>query len=419
MGSAPSFRAIRVLFSAMIALSVLAGIIYVSWSALLVWALKFPAVQKEARRALRSGAPETVPAMVRKLRHGGDNGTFDQVLGVLDAIHRDGKLGPPWLAELSAADSTAVRVKAVEMLGLWLRWTGYRLRVSFCSADWVMPAESRSRLVHLDVGPKYPALCVVPERDAPRDWDIDEAEAAVVTLREAIIPTLIQASTDREPAVRRAAICQLGSLRRYDEKPILPTLIAVVRADPSPEVRQHAALGLRSASAVPVLVEVLTEDPDAVVRRNAIIPLWELRSEATSAVPALIEALKKDPDPSVNLCALDALGWIGSADGVPTLIVAARDGPSAAYRERALMALMHIGPKARDAVPFLIQAIKTESMATDALVRIGSFAVPALNRALKSSDRDVRQRAREALARIEQGEESQRGSPGKTPLTGS
>ena len=116
-------------------------------------------------------------------------------------------------------------------------------------------------------------------------------------------------------------------------------------------------------------------------------------------VAKLIEALR-DEDPSVRGAAAEALVKIGSP-AVPQLIEALKDEGS--YVRWAARALGEI--KDPRAVPQLIEALKDEvsevrEWAAGALVSIGSPAVPHLNEALKDKDKSVRQGAAYALGKI-------------------
>src|SRR5262249_7575803 len=74
-------------------------------------------------------------------------------------------------------------------------------------------------------------------------------------------------------------------------------------------------------------------------------------------------------------------------------------------REQAANALAKLGPKAEAAIPVLLQALKGDDVtvqfkAGDALAAIGKAAVPGLTEALKDSNVHVREHAAAALGKI-------------------
>jgi HEAT repeat protein len=92
--------------------------------------------------------------------------------------------------------------------------------------------------------------------------------------------------------------------------------------------------------------------------------------------PHWIEELKQ-PDPKARKKAVDALGAMGKADpeAIPALIGVVKDDQDATVRDQAVLALLTIGPDAKDAIPALTEAqddkdATVRTHATKALERI-------------------------------------------------
>jgi hypothetical protein len=145
---------------------------------------------------------------------------------------------------------------------------------------------------------------------------------------------------------------------------------------------------------------LLRKDEDRDVRWRAEAALGQLGS--AEAVTTLLQKLT-DEDSGVRGCAAAALGQIGSAEAVTPLVQALKDEDSD-VRWCAAAALGQIG--SAEAGPALVQALKDEDSgvrgcAAAALGQIGSAeAGPALVQALKDEDSFVRSRVAEALGQI-------------------
>jgi HEAT repeat protein len=183
------------------------------------------------------------------------------------------------------------------------------------------------------------------------------------------------------------------------------------------------------------------KDSDPEMRKAAIFDLQGLRADAKQAIPALLDLLQHDENAGVRLIVLLALFDIDPHHHavVPTLCQTLED--KADYvRKEAAKVLRKFGPRAKQAVPALIRALKDREVrpwAAGALVAInpddnvglstlikdladprdvagrreagrvlGSLgskagvAVPALRGALKDADSWVRQFAAKALREI-------------------
>jgi beta-lactamase regulating signal transducer with metallopeptidase domain/HEAT repeat protein len=150
----------------------------------------------------------------------------------------------------------------------------------------------------------------------------DEQLKPIRELQAQVAPVAVQAATDTEAQVRRAAVALLQVLPDQT-KQTMPALIKALK-DQDSVVRRNAASSLATlapqhkeeaaaASAVPALAEA-AKDSDVAVRGAAISALESLGPAAKPSLPALMEALK-DKEPEIRAAAARAIGWINSADG--------------------------------------------------------------------------------------------------------
>jgi vesicle coat complex subunit len=173
--------------------------------------------------------------------------------------------------------------------------------------------------------------------------------------------------------------------------------------------RYHAVdtlgkIGPDAKAAVPAIIKALKDD-NALVRGGATEALAEIAPYNRDVVLALIEALK-DKEPQVRGAAAKALSRIGppAKDAVPALVKSLGDKH---VRGRAALALWKIGY--RNPVPALIMALEDDyaTVRGEAAEILGNIAEVddeaaslALTRALVDKDRWVREKAAEALEKI-------------------
>jgi HEAT repeat protein len=219
--------------------------------------------------------------------------------------------------------------------------------------------------------------------------------------REAV-PSLRRALRDGDPQVRLAAAdawCRIER-RPGEALPILLTALAQGdRTDPSRlgdtvnvTVEPASALHRYGPTAVPALLQGISEE-------NLDLPLpWkgtvgllkDLGPEAGEAVPSLIMMLRKQPLPI-----LPRPKDLTDNPAERVLWEFIEAGGVLRYpQEEIIEALGSVGPRARDAVPFLIQTLAGKDQAphgaaAKALGRIGpgaAAAVPALQTALRERE---------------------------------
>src|SRR5262249_36945699 len=148
------------------------------------------------------------------------------------------------------------------------------------------------------------------------------------------------------------------------------------------------------------------KDDNANIRRGAAWAFEWLGPDARAAIPALLDALQGD-ERAVAHAAAAAIGQVGVSDVRALLpLLPHRD---ARVRGRAALTCELLGPRAKEAVPGLLQALRDEDgivrrHAAAALGRAGASDLPtvrpALMAALKDKEPLVRIEAAEALGQL-------------------
>jgi HEAT repeat protein len=176
-------------------------------------------------------------------------------------------------------------------------------------------------------------------------------------------------------------------------------------ADPTTLERTPERLAAGKATAVPVLARLLNSN-DSKVRFHAAEVLVKIGPDADAATPTLLERLT-DTDPYVRAVAIEAIAAIkpDRPEVVPALVARLKSDD----RDRVIRPLSVFGSAAREAVPGLIEIVKsplppaTRWNAIRTLGKIGpdaKAATPTLIEALSDSDEFVREHAAETLGDI-------------------
>jgi len=225
---------------------------------------------------------------------------------------------------------------------------------------------------------------------------------------------LILALSDRDPAVLNRAAAAVGGIGP-EAKDAVPALMRAA-GGPNLGFGQYASTAAVQIgpAAVPSLVEAL-DDRDIEVRGTAILTLRLIGRDARQAVPGLQRVLRR-AEVAERLRAASALWHIERDRAMIRLIIdTAREGEGLARgdtdlstRYAALYALEDIGPPAKDAVPLLLDYLKSDnglvrSRAARVLGTIGpaaAVAVPALEASLADPKASTRAAAAVALWRI-------------------
>ena len=141
-------------------------------------------------------------------------------------------------------------------------------------------------------------------------------------------------------------------------------LVLKMLADPEPSIRRLGLETLRRSGmhSTDLMQKVAKaqRDPDAGVRCRASETLIESGSTDRVSTALLISDLKKDEDTA--RCAEDVLSLEGlfDADVPRSMIRLVQEEKDPDIRSRAARVLMHLGPRAREAIPALLRAQKDD-----------------------------------------------------------
>jgi HEAT repeat protein len=181
---------------------------------------------------------------------------------------------------------------------------------------------------------------------------------------EPAVPALMRAATDADTTVRVAAMQTLAAIGPRAKAAIPLLLRAAVDADASVSFdarRALGAMGPEAREAIPIVFRVAS-NPDASIREYGIRDLARI---GRPAIPQLIQLLKSPLDDvsERTVLYLETMGP-DAADAVPALIReyrARRKLPDYhRYQLEALETLAHIGPAAREAAPFVSDALRAD-----------------------------------------------------------
>jgi HEAT repeat protein len=207
-------------------------------------------------------------------------------------------------------------------------------------------------------------------------WCVLLFSAFALGAEAASLQELIKASQSGEESARVQALDQLG-LEGSKASEAVPELTALLK-DTSPAVRAHAVralgeIGAAARSAVPAIARLIA-DPDESVRRNTVAALRRIRPGPQVGVPLFIKIME-DPDPTVRMRAVSALA-AGGKDAVPFLVEALKNEKAAYW---ACIALNRIGPEAQAAVPSLTKLLedKNPQIRREALLALAEIGKPA------------------------------------------
>ncbi len=245
-------------------------------------------------------------------------------------------------------------------------------------------------LRHPDANIRYRTAAVLAEQ-GPR------AKFAIGELREAL--------KDSDPLVRVKVAEALWQVERPSPSVILPGLLRALK-EKDPAVRSAACgvigmMGSKGRGAVRLLTQTL-KDQDLTVVIGAVNALGDIGPAAASSAPALLQLAGFNDFAILEPLVGAALGAMGP-DVVPDLAGALRN-KVLTRRRVAVYALGSIGPDARSAVKALAARLTDDEpamrfLAARALGNIGKDAQSALPRLRHATgDKDAATRIRAALA---------------------
>jgi len=225
------------------------------------------------------------------------------------------------------------------------------------------------------------------------------------------VQTLIDALSDKDSFIRRAAVIAMGEIR-HDPDRMVPALVEHL-SDVDQDVRENAAIALGKIGppAVPRLVKLLVQDAapadpsrsasalqrdDIRIADMAAVSLTEI---GTSALPALIKTVRKEKN--ARPYALFLIRRAGRP-AYPTVLKTLRD-PDPEVAAFAVEAVASISGDRR-AIPFLSRMLRSPSetlrrKAGYALAAIGIDGDHTLDTALKDPNLAVRRQAAKSLER--------------------
>ncbi len=192
-------------------------------------------------------------------------------------------------------------------------------------------------------------------------WQVDTGGTRVSSL-------ILEAASDPEPTVRRAAVeaaCGFSA-------PPAGALVALVAAtdDPDPSVRATVArkgrmdgvswVGADAKDAVPRIVPYLSDD-NMTTRLAAVIALGRIGPDARDALPELVDALRTDDTLVRNNVALSFRLIARGTPGVVDDLAEAFDHPDARIRSGIAKALGDLALHSEGATRLLVKMITSDN----------------------------------------------------------
>ncbi len=294
-------------------------------------------------------AQEAVPLLIGYLqRQEASPACFEESLGSLASGLPS--VYPPVL-ELLSSGHVEIRRKAAHVLELAGPRSPDAIRSIFEALSHEQDPEARARLA------KALQLPFTPEAD--------RAAVLAAALHDEYVPVRLAAAQGVRQSVRptdRRTVAGLMETAPRGPKS-LPLILRMLR-DPEPSIRR---LGLetlrRSGLRSPDLLQKVAKaqrDTDAGVRCRAAETLIESGSTDRVSIALMISDLRKDEDTA--RCAEDVLGLAGLFDNdvMRSMVRLVQEETDPDIRSRASRVLMHLGPRAREAVPALIRAQKDQ-----------------------------------------------------------
>jgi HEAT repeat protein len=227
------------------------------------------------------------------------------------------------------------------------------------------------------------------------------------------IPKLIPLLQDSDSAVRANAVAVMGMMRE-EAKSTIPQILPLLK-DSDSSVRFNAIFALQGmgklTKSTVVQILPLLKDSNSGIRQMAVTALGKMGKSSKAVIPQLVPLLK-DPAEYVRSTTVQVLEEMGDSatstiPGLEKLLEEARP------KGRTISALVYVVTKgavnqASD-ISNLVPLLKDPDpriryIAADALGEIGDAAkstIPQLTTLLKDPDRNVVNRARAALKKLE------------------
>jgi HEAT repeat protein len=220
------------------------------------------------------------------------------------------------------------------------------------------------------------------ENAKPREWEVDVERETILTTLERIGPAAVEA---------------------------VPRLIEWLPDYPQ-AARTLGKIGPEAKTAVPALQKVFANEK-GVARSWSAFALVKITGKTEPYVSTLAERFTRSKDDRERRSALEALAELGSdaRAALPVFVRAVNEKNirRSEFRDAAARGLVHFGPDAKEAVPDLIDMVKTayhsgKIAAAEALGAIGPEAKEAIPSLLQMAEEDIEFRpvVDKALARI-------------------
>lgn len=191
-----------------------------------------------------------------------------------------------------------------------------------------------------------------------RRWTLAEILGAIGPPAAPAVPVLVELLQDPDHQVRSVAALALGQIGPTAKQAVTPLITLVNSREKLPAIKALGYLRGEAKEAVPVLIPNL-KDPELDVRWTTAKALDHIGPDAKAALPALAELLK-DSEPQTRSVAAEAIWAIGADPAVVPALAAIVQDPEAEVQAYALRALHDLGPAAKEAVPSLKQAYKSD-----------------------------------------------------------
>jgi HEAT repeat protein len=378
--------------------------------------LKMPLYAYQAKAVgLGAVGPEEVPALIDALK-GGNATARAEAADDLASLGPQAKAAVPALSQALNDPDALVRVRAAKALAKAKPEDPAPVPAlidQLKSKDATIRRAAAGALG--EIGPSAKAAApVLTESLQHADASVRHAAALALAYlgpeAKRAVPALVEALKDQDEDVRFAAAEALGEIGEKNEVVVGALLKGIQDKDPA--AQRSAALALvRLNTQVDAAAGVFIE------RLKGYIPseISILISIGPDALPALRQGLRHaDGEIRMNVChVLRYINWakVGPAalDEMIKPIAAALKDPDERVRVTAAEALDALGPRAKAAVPALVEALedKAGNVRVAAALALGAIgpearaAIPALTEMTKDKDAKASKAAADALKKIQ------------------
>lgn len=358
---------------------------------------------------------EAVPALLEIFRTNASGQLGESVLSLLERCDAAGAASLSTLLDKGDEKERAMAAYALGRLGIRAKAAiPSLLAVAKNAPDPVRWIAIRA-LGNLRVREAVPILLAAAEE---KDGLAQSVAVGALALLDApafqLTPVLTRMMQDKD-AVKRTEAVRLCAMLGPEAKPLIPALLKALEAgDHTASARSLGAMGPGAREALPALRAALVNPAYAETIDTVAGALWKIEGDpkcADALVSPRYDAWVSRP----NHIQIAEMLWIISRD--PKAITVFREAlrkPVSNDLYAAMQALIRIGPPAKDAVPELIELLKSKepnlpAFAASVLGRIGpaaAAAVQELRALLKNLKGDERSFAGFDLWRVDRSDEA-------------